>query len=85
MYLILVRVRTSNSNNSAVFYIPQTTLSQVHSVAYVVGRINGVNDTDALYRFTLDTNGQWSNPHYGCKYTEYAILYHIFWLWRYQH
>lgn len=54
--------RTSNSNNSAVFYIPQTTLSQVHSVAYVVGRINGVNDTDALYRFTLDTNGQWSNP-----------------------
>ncbi|VDG99274.1 MULTISPECIES: PilW family protein [unclassified Eikenella] len=54
--------RTSNSNNSAVFYIPQTTLSQVYSAAYVVGRINGVNDTDALYRFTLDKNGQWSNP-----------------------
>lgn len=54
--------RTSTSNGSAVFYIPQTTLSQVYSAAYVVGRINGINDSDALYRFTLNTNGQWGNP-----------------------
>lgn len=55
-------IKTPLTNNSSVFYTPQTTLSQVYSVAYAVGRITGVNDSDALYRFTLDPNGSWSNP-----------------------
>lgn len=70
--------RTSSSNNSGVFYIPQTALSQVYSVAYVVGRINGVNNTDALYRFTLDKNGQWSNPQLmaaNIQDMQYSVVY----------
>ncbi|MBH5328605.1 prepilin-type N-terminal cleavage/methylation domain-containing protein [Eikenella sp. S3360] len=52
----------SNFSSADSFYLPQTTLSQVQSVAYAIGRIPNANTTDALYRFTLNTNGTWSNP-----------------------
>ena len=54
---------TPNFSREDVFYIPQTTLSQVYSVAYAVGRIPNVNSSsNALYRFSLNPNGKWGNP-----------------------
>ncbi|WP_082890669.1 PilW family protein [Eikenella longinqua] len=52
----------SNFSSAGSFYLPQTTLSQVQSVAYAVGRIPNANTADALYRFTLTPNGTWGNP-----------------------
>ncbi len=52
----------SNFSSADSFYLPQTTLSQVHSVAYAIGRIPDANTSNALYRFTLSSNGTWSNP-----------------------
>ena len=53
----------SHFSGPDVFYLPQTTLSQVYGVAYVIGRIPNVNTTaDALYRFTLTPSGSWGNP-----------------------
>lgn len=49
-------------NLKSVFYVPQTTVSQVHSVAYVVGRISAVDAANSLYRFTLNAQGGWDGP-----------------------
>lgn len=53
-----------NTNDDLVFYTPQTTLSQVHANAYVIGRVVGVDGAGSkgLYRFTLAPSGGWQGP-----------------------
>lgn len=53
-----------NANDQIAFYIPQTTVSQVHANAYAIGRIADIDDVHSkgLYRFTLGANGGWEGP-----------------------
>lgn len=53
-----------NANDEVAFYIPQTTVSQVHANAYAIGRIVNIDDANSrgLYRFTLGANGSWEGP-----------------------
>lgn len=53
-----------NANDEVAFYVPQTTVSQVHANAYAIGRITNIDDANSrgLYRFTLGANGSWEGP-----------------------
>ncbi|AUZ04340.2 hypothetical protein ADP71_05600 [Vitreoscilla sp. C1] len=43
-------------------FASQANLSNLYTVAYVVGKVQGDSQANALYRFELQTNGAWTPP-----------------------